>query len=244
MSVPAPEILSAAPQEFPQAVAAWLGDVIRIEAKSKQKTSICLSGGNTPLPVYRALVPYLKDVETLEFFWGDERCVGPEDRQSNFGAAKLQLFDQLDPARHAIHRMEGELAPGDAADRYDRLLQERFPRSQPFSFDLTLLGMGDDGHTASLFPGQVPEEVFTRDCAAVYAGESTGWRLTLTPGILNRSRTIALLATESKKGDILRSILAGTVESQRYPLSWIDPRPGRYVWWLDPSAEAILSPRS
>lgn len=123
-----------------------------------------------------------------------------------------------------------------AAHRYTELLSAQFPNRNLPTFDITLLGMGEDGHTASLFPGMVSPDLIEKTCVAVYAGEQHGWRISLTPGIFNRSENILILAAGRSKGRLIRQILEKSKFSEQLPISWIKPVTGSLTWLVDTAA--------
>nr|WP_320133916.1 6-phosphogluconolactonase [uncultured Holophaga sp.] len=198
---------------------------------------IALAGGSTPRGLYTCLAEHhAEDLswERLDFFWGDERPVGPEDPDSNFRMARESLLSRLpvDPAR--IHRLEGERS--DAAEHYEAELRRVFaPEAQP-RFDLVLLGMGPDGHTASLFPGCSALEE-TRRWVVATEVPGKGRRLTLTYPVLNAARAVVFLVAGAEKREALRSVLGGSA-GESLPAARV--RPERLWWMLDRESAALL----
>ncbi|MDP1547803.1 MAG: 6-phosphogluconolactonase [Anaerolineales bacterium] len=208
---------------------------------------VALSGGSTPLKLYERLAseaPALSAAEGLDwsrahFFWGDERCVPVDDAGNTYGQTKKILFDKI--GRTNIHRIVSELEPDSAADAYAHTLSGfadapfEFPR-----FDLVLLGMGDDGHTASIFPNS-PVDVSTPTLAvtAQYQDRPAN-RVTLTPLVFNQAREIWFLVTGTGKAETLRSVLKGKPDLEKYPAQRIQPVNGNLVWMLDEAAASLL----
>ena len=155
--------------------------------------NIALSGGNTPGGVFSLLAsnPYRDRVDwgKLHLFWGDERMVSPEHQDSNFRLVKETLLDHINMPDENVHRMRGEIAPELASEEYAELLDIHFGAGLP-CFDLMLLGLGEDGHTASLFPGTDAVEECEKHVVAVFVPKFSAWRVTLTLPVLNAARNI------------------------------------------------------
>lgn len=187
---------------------------------------IALSGGNTPRPVYAALAESGCDWNKWEVTFGDERCVPPESDQSNFKMAKDSLFDHAAIPAANILRMAGELDPALAAKSYEA---ELLARSAPYVHDLILLGMGDDGHTASLFPGTEALGITDRLVVANYVPKFSTWRLTFTYPLLNAARHVCFLVSSAGKEPILEGVFGG---QSKYPSAAVCPTSGRVTWLL------------
>ncbi len=203
-----------------------------------------LTGGNTPRPVYRALAsaPYRGRVgwDRIHFFWGDERCVAPEDPQSNFGMAWEELLSKIPAAQDHVHRMLGEMEDADkAARRYETEIRKVFPGPREPAFDLVLLGMGDDGHTASLFPGTEWDE--DRLVVGNYVPKFGTWRITMTPRLLNAARSVAFLVSGSGKSRALEGALEGPLGL--FPAQRVAPVQGTLTWFVDAEAARGLKHR-
>jgi 6-phosphogluconolactonase len=154
--------------------------------------SVALAGGSTPRPTYELLATRESDSQldwsSVHVFWGDERCVPPDHRDSNYGMVREILLDHVPLTSANVHRIRGEMEPLLAAVDYERTLLQFFSpahKGAPITFDLALLGMGTDGHTASLFPGSELLKEESRWVAAHFADEARGWRITLTPPAIN-----------------------------------------------------------
>ena len=200
---------------------------------------VALSGGSTPMKLYERLAEETLDWSRVHFFWGDERCVPVEDSGNSYGQAKKILFDKIGATN--IHRVKSELTPDSAAVDYARTLSQfadpplDFPR-----FDLVLLGMGDDGHTASLFPGS-PVNVSTPTLAvtAQYLDRPAN-RITLTPLVFNQAREVWFLVTGQSKAETLKNVIKGEYKPEVYPAQRIHPVNGNLVWRIDEAAGSLL----
>ncbi len=207
--------------------------------------SIALSGGSTPreLPRRLARPPLVDQIDwsRVHVFFGDERCVPPDDPESNYRMADETLLSRVPiPASH-VHRMRGELDPSSAADAYERELRAYFGNDQP-CLDLILLGMGDNGHTASLFPGLTAVRENQRWDIAEYVAEVGMWRITLTPYVLNLGREVLFLVAGGGKASMLRNVLEGPFKPDQWPAQIVRPTPGEVLWMVDSPAAAELTP--
>ncbi len=204
----------------------------RIVKKQSQGGTFCLSlcGGGTPAPIYRALAERKEiDWQKVIITFGDERCVGPEHDQSNFRMAKAALLDPADiPARNVV-RMEGELDPEEAAQKCEQrlraLAEER--GEDLFKHDLILLGMGEDGHTASLFPGSKALSESARWVSENFVASQDSWRLTITYPLIQAAEEVFFLIKGEKKQAIVEEILGGGSD---YPAAKVAPMSGRLTW--------------
>ncbi len=208
------------------------------------RRSLCLAGGQTPRVLYQVLATEYRDTmpwSRLHLFWGDERYVPPDDAQSNYRLVRESLLDHVPIPKEHVHPMPTDLRdPNDAAAAYEQTLREQFPPPWP-RFDLVLLGMGSDGHTASLFPGSPALAEQTRWVATARASVEPRVRLTLTLPVLNRASLVFFLVAGAEKADILRRVLAGPSEPAQYPAAAVRPEDGRVVWWVDEQAAKSLS---
>ena len=213
--------------------------------------SVALSGGTTPQALFAALASaeYSSRVRwpSVHVFWGDERCVPPDDEASNYRMAREMLLDHV-PVRAAnVHRIRGEDDPEAAAERYERDLRTAFetptgpPRSAPgLRFDLVLLGLGTNGHTASLFPHLQAVRERTKWVMAERIGVQAQWRITLTPPILNQAAEILFLVSGREKAAALRRVLCDARDTDELPAQSIAPEAGRVRWLVDVAAAADL----
>jgi 6-phosphogluconolactonase len=194
---------------------------------------IALSGGNTPRPVYGEFGRIARDLlwERVRFTFGDERCVPPEDATSNYRMACESLFEPCAVPEKSILRMRGEIDPQLAAQEYeDALALLATQHGEPiYRHDLTLLGMGDDGHTASLFPGTTALQEQVRRVVANFVPKLEVWRLTMTLSLLNQSRRVLFLVSGDKSHQLLERVLAGASE---FPVSRVAPASGRLTWLI------------
>lgn len=226
--------------------------VLEIGAQAVQdhgRFVIALSGGNTPERVYRALSSSSNmdrlDWTSTIFFFSDERCVPPDHPQSNFALADRALFQPLSIHPDQVHRMHGEAPdPERAAREYERHLRTdcRGPSDSWPSFDLVLLGIGHDGHTASIFPGTSAVEERTRWVTVGQAPSGIPTRLTLTLGVINQASVVLFLVTGADKAATVKQILEpGSAAERRVPAALVKPERGRLIWLLDATAAAQLA---
>ena len=215
---------------------------------ARGRFTVALSGGSTPRRLYGLLAASpLRDAVDwgrVEFFWGDERAVPPEHPDSNYGAAAAALLDKIGAAPALVHRMRGEDPDLDRAARdYQLTIARRFGvdvEGAPPALDLILLGMGPDGHTASLFPMSPALDERRRWVVRNHAAWLGGDRITLTARILNQGREIRLLVTGADKAKTLKAVLQGPADPERLPVQLIAPTSGRLRWLLDRAAAADL----
>jgi 6-phosphogluconolactonase len=220
---------------------------VRIAAaanSARRRCIVALAGGTTPRLLYRLLAeePFRSQVDwtRVEFFWGDERAVPPDHADSNYGMARQSLLRTL-PLRSAqVHRMEGERADLDTAARdYEAELARVCgvsPQGDPPVLDLALLGMGADGHTASLFPHTSALRETRRWVVANHVPKLNADRLTLTPGILNRAANVLFLVAGADKAAALVQVLEGPPDHERLPSQLIQSTTGTLTWLMDEAA--------
>ena len=197
---------------------------------------IALSGGNTPRPVYARLAAIGRDLpwELVRITFGDERCVSPDDPQSNFKMVREALFVPAAVPENSIMRMRGEIDPRIAAQEYeDGLDVLATQRGEPiYRHDLILLGLGEDGHTASLFPGTAGLEETTRRVIANFVPKFNSWRLTFTFPLINHARHICFLVDATKHKDLIERVIEG---DPQFPASRVNPTAGELTWILGQS---------
>jgi 6-phosphogluconolactonase len=209
--------------------------------------AVALSGGSTPRSTYALLAsPEFAgrvDWPHVHVFWGDERCVPPDHPDSNYRMAREALLDHVPiPARN-VHRIRGEMEPAQAADEYERTLRTFLaarPGGSPSCFDLVLLGMGSDGHTASLFPGTAAIREETRWVVAHDVHKLSAWRVTLTPVAINAAAHVTFLVAGAGKAERLREVLAGPHQPDVLPAQIVRPTDGQLLWLVDAAAAAHL----
>lgn len=207
--------------------------------------SALLSGGETPRRAYELLArePLCSRIpwQGVHLFWGDERCVPATDRASNFRMARNAFLDRVPLPGAQIHPIVCDGEAEEAASRYETLLRNHF-RSGDARFDLVLLGLGEDGHTASLFPGSPLLDERERWVMPSPGGHEGIMRLTLTLPALNRARLVLVLVAGAGKADVLRRVLEEPPPPRPLPAQLIAPTRGEVVWLVDRQAAALLKP--
>jgi 6-phosphogluconolactonase len=204
-------------------------------AQTDRVYSVALSGGSTPQRLYELLAspPYSRRIawDSVHVFWGDERAVPPDDPGSNYRLAREQLLDHVPIPAANVHRIKGELGPPEAAQAYAKELNRFFGTSIPV-FDLVLLGMGDDGHTASLFPGSEGVRETSRPVVAVTAQyqDRPADRITLTSPAINSARTVMFLISGSAKAETLQTVLQGPYQPDVLPAQIVQPASGQLIF--------------
>jgi 6-phosphogluconolactonase len=205
--------------------------------------SVVLSGGSTPRPLYRLLASQYRagiPWAHVQLFWGDERYVPPEDPRSNYRMAREALLDDVPCPSGNIHPMPTHFPSADTAAReYERTLRTHFAEDSP-RFDVVLLGLGDDGHTASLFPGSLALAERTRWVVAAQAPGDPRCRLTLTLPALVSAAAVHVLVAGAAKAKPLRSVLEGAGDWIKYPAAGIRRGTGSVTWWADRDAAALV----
>lgn len=226
-----------------QEAAQRFAELARKAAASRQRFSVALSGGSTPGKLYTMLgrEPYRTEIpwEHVHLFWGDERCVPPDDPGSNYRLAQETLLTQVSIPPGNVHRVRGELGPQAAAQVYERDLQDFYCGPRP-RFDLVLLGLGEDGHTASLFPGSpllAERERLVAPAVASYQ-DRPAQRVTLTLPAINTARQVLFLVVGSAKAGIVQTVLAGS--AGQLPAEQVQPTAGQLTWLLDAAAASLL----
>ena len=206
----------------------------------RTKFAVAISGGSTPRRLYTLLSssPYCDQVDwqRVHFFWADERCVPIEDEESNFKTAFDRLLSKVPIADGHIHRIKGEEDPEKAARDYEADIKKFFGVSGLPVFDLVLLGMGEDGHTASLFPGSKLLEETARLAVPVYLDKPNRNRITLTLPVLNNAAQILFLVAGSSKATVLSEILRDGGKKREFPAGRISPVQGTMIWLIDREA--------
>lgn len=218
--------------------------------RARGRFAVALAGGSTPRPLYERLSAQQAtdgiDWPRVEVFWSDERCVPPDDDRSNYGAARAALLERVPLTPERIHRMRGEDSDADrAAAEYERVLRWSLGggSTRPPRLDLVLLGLGREGHTASLFPGSPALDTARLVCAVRHAGDSPPYvdRLTLTPAVINAARAVVFLVAGREKADALRATIEGPRDPTLWPAQSVAPEEGRVTWYLDEAAAAGLT---
>ena len=220
-------------QNFVRDAAEFILRQARTALAERDQFRIALSGGNTPRPVYAEFARIARDLpwDRVHFTFGDERCVPPDDSQSNFRMARESLFVPGSVPEKSVARIRGEIDPQIAAQEYqDGLDVLAAQRGEPiYRHDLILLGVGDDGHTASLFPGTAALEETTRRVVANFVPKFNSWRITFTYPLINQARHVCFLANANKNPALLAKVIDG---DQQYPSGRVAPTDGDLTWLL------------
>jgi 6-phosphogluconolactonase len=229
------------------AAADWIVNSVECTLDMRGQYLVALSGGSTSLELYQLLSenPYMSDIDwtRLIFFWSDEQCVSEESAESNYHQAMVTFIEQLPVPLGHIHRVLGERGAQVAAKAYEETLL-RYADSEQSTpvFDLILLGLGEDGHTASIFPDSSPT-IFENNLAAAtqtLVNGAPSERVTMTPGLINAARAVIFLVSGESKAEAVRATLAGPSDSLRWPAQRIAPQKGELIWMLDSAAARNL----
>jgi len=232
------------PYELAEKLADDLTGMINKSAGMKKPFSIALSGGSTPGLLFTILGDHYSNSvnwEYVHFFWGDERCVSSVDKDSNFGMAKRLFFDRIKIPAGNIHRVRGEDDPVGESLRYTKEIGDYITLREGFPvFDIILLGLGEDGHTASIFPGN--NHLFHTDdiCAVASHPVSGQKRITLTGRVINNAILVIFMVAGKNKARIAGEILNKTKSAENFPASYIVPVIGDISWYLDDEASLYL----
>ncbi|HEX5705753.1 MAG TPA: 6-phosphogluconolactonase [Pyrinomonadaceae bacterium] len=232
------------PEATAHAAASRFAEIACLSSNDSGRFSVALSGGSTPKRIYellseeplRAQVPW----DDVHIFFGDERAVPPDHAESNYRMASESLLSRVPVPTENIHRIRGE---GDAvanASLYEDELRVFFPGAQWPAFDLVMLGLGGDGHTASLFPGA--DVLGEREAwvAATWVEHLGAYRITLTAGAINHARNLLFVVTGKGKADALREVIEGERDPSRLPAQLITPTNGALEWFVDEAAASRL----
>lgn len=223
-----------------QAVATAFAKYLSEQINTSDSFHIALSGGSTPKVLFKLLAEqYAKkiDWEKVHLFWGDERCVLPTDADSNYGMTKEKLLDHINIPFVNVHRVLGSRNPAEEATRYGKEIQWCLPEKDGLPvFDLIMLGMGSDGHTASIFPHQMELLTSSDICGVATHPDSGQKRVTLNGKVINKAKQIHFLVTGASKKEKINEIFNKTGEYTTYPAAHIE----RAEWWIDESAGAVL----
>ncbi|HPF50885.1 MAG TPA: 6-phosphogluconolactonase [Draconibacterium sp.] len=220
--------------------------ILKLTTESNQKIfDIALSGGNSPKGLFKKMSKKYHDQipwEKIHFWWGDERCVTPDNDQSNYKMAVDYLFSRIEIPKNNIHRIRGEEDPEKEAKRYSKELTDTLnSRGKDPVFDLIILGLGEDGHTASIFPDQI-ELLESDTICAVAEHPLTGQkRITITGHVLNNSNRIFFLVTGENKAMRVSEIMNDNEAAKLLPAYYIAPKNGELIWFLDEEAATLIS---
>jgi 6-phosphogluconolactonase len=206
--------------------------------------SIGLSGGSTPRALFSLLATDAFsariDWTKVFLFWGDERCVPPDHSDSNYRMARETLLDYIPLSEESIYRIRGETEPEQAAAEYEQILRVFFAQENRPRFDVLLQGMGEDGHTASLFPGTRALYERTRWVLENYVPKLDMWRITLTTVAINSAANVIFLVEGQNKAETLHQVLKGPHQPEKYPSQFVHPVNGQLIWMIDKAAAARL----
>ena len=229
-------------EETCNALADWITELINKTLEVKEKLTLALSGGETPKILFQILASeaYRKKINwsRIHIFWGDERFVPFTDKSSNAKMAYDNLLDHVPVPSSQIHKIKTDITPNASVVDYEKILHQYFDNTLS-TFDLILLGMGDDGHTLSLFPGAEILHDHSSWVSSVNSKEK-GERITLMPNLVNRSKEIIFLITGEKKAKVLQEIFENQ-ELKKYPVQLIKPDNGELHWFLDDGAAKSLN---
>lgn len=248
---PSAEIrILSTPQELFGAAAEEVVRTAKEAVEQRGRFAIALSGGSTPNSLYNLLATNARTSlpwDRMFFFWGDERHVPPTDPDNNYRSADEAMLSKIPVAPGNVFRIETENPDAAAAaEAYEKTLQKFFalePGKIP-RFDLILLGMGPDGHTASLFPGTAALEEKSRLVVANWVEKLKTSRLTFTLPVLNAARCVTFLVSGVDKAPALNAVLKGDAPGEQYPAKLVQPSPGSLIWLVDRAAASELPARS
>jgi len=234
------------PDEMAKAVANRFAARATEAVSARGRFTAALSGGKTPVALYTLLAkaPFVSQIPwtRVHLFWGDERCVPPDHPDSNYRMTREFLLDHVPVPPANVHRMPGEMDPVEAAARYEEQLRNFFvPHGEGVPvFDFILLGLGEDGHTASLFPGTRAIRESALWVVGHHVDAQKGWRITITPPVINAARTVVFIAAGAGKAAVVKEILEGPLRPDALPAQIVRPAEGTLLWMLDREAAALL----
>jgi len=231
-----------------RAAAEHFVETAQASVAARGRARIAISGGSTPKLAFQLLAdpnePYLNAMpwDKIELFWVDERCVPPDDKDSNYRMTREALLDKVPIKPEQVFRIEGEFDPEEAAARYESAIrgQFRLEGAQAPVFDVLALGMGEDGHTASLFPHTEAIHELGRVAVANYVPQKETWRVTLTWPVIIEARDLFFLIGGKDKADPLHRVLQGPYDPDTLPSQLIQPKSGKLLLLLDKDAAALL----
>jgi 6-phosphogluconolactonase len=228
-------------EEAANSCAEYILSCLSDDLKKQTRATLAISGGNSPRPVFTRIGQADLDWSRVDVFWVDERCVPPTDSLSNYRMASETLLKGGKIPEANVHRIRGELAPGDAAATYVHDIEQFFalPDGMLPVFDILHRGMGDEGHTASLFPGEPLIQNTTGIAAHVWVEKVKMDRVTLLPGVLRAAKRTVLQVTGADKAPAVREVLTGEKDPMTYPCQ-IASRDSRAIWFLDDAAASQL----
>jgi 6-phosphogluconolactonase len=228
-------------QELNESFTEWFKEI----SSSEKQITVALSGGSTPKSLfsYWSSLPEGEiDWAKIKFFWGDERCVSPEDSESNFKMTKDHLFNNINIPEENIFRIKGENNPTDEAERYGELLDSELEQQNGTPvFDIVILGMGDDGHTASIFPHEIELWDNKNNCVTATHPTSGQIRVSLTGKVINAAKNVVFLVTGKNKAEKVKEIIEQPdVMRKKYPAALVQPDSDNLYWYLDEYAAEMI----
>jgi len=207
---------------------------------SESDIHVALSGGSTPKAIFDYMAEnYAKSIQwnKLHLYWGDERCVLPTDAESNYKMTVDHLLSKIDFPEANIHRVKGENTPADEAIAYGEVLDENLEKVNDIpQFDVVILGMGDDGHTASIFPHEIDLWQSNNNCEVAIHPESGQKRITITGKVINNAKEVAFLVTGAGKAPKVKEIIKKEGDYTSYPATLVAPTSEKLLWLLDEAA--------
>ncbi len=237
-------IITKDEEELSREFAAWMTELIQRILRTKKYFSLVLSGGNTPKKLFQLLASdkYRNKIEwgRIQFFWGDERGVDFSNEQNNAKMAFDNLLSMVPVKKELVHRIDTGKDPIKAATEYEELLRGYFTDAAT-TFDLVLLGLGDNAHTLSLFPGYQVILEKKHWVHAFYLEEQKIYRITLTAPVINAAVNIAFLVSGKNKAEALKHVLEDSYDPEKYPAQLIRPEKGDLYWWVDQAAAQNLT---
>lgn len=232
------------PEEVSKALAEWITQTIESTLQQQNRFTWVVTGGNSPKQLYELLAasPFKERIDwgKMHIFWGDERAVPFTDNRNNAKMTFENLLEKVPVVREQVHIMNTELPPAESAKAYETILHSYFKEKGP-SFDLVLNGMGDDGHTLSLFPHTPVIHEKQAWVQSFYLDAQQMYRITLTAPIVNRARKVAFLTFGANKANALYEVLKGAPNLDQYPSQIIQPASGELHWFVDEAAASKLS---
>jgi len=233
----------SSPENVAYQISEDVSDLINTNSESGKETFIALSGGNTPRILFKKLSENFKekiDWKKLHLFWGDERCVPPDDDESNYGMTKKYLLNNIDIPDENIHRIRGEDDPELEVKRFAEEINNSVPSENTLPrFDLNLLGLGEDGHTASLFPGKKLKDISRQIAGIAVHPETSQKRISLTLDVISNSSQIIFMVTGKEKADIIYDIMSKKNAHKKIPAAKVKAI-NTLKWYLDEEAASKI----
>lgn len=212
-------------------------------AEAGRQLHLALSGGSTPLSIFRLLAEQIprEDWSHVSLYWGDERCVPPSHPESNYGNARELLLDPLGLDKDQIHRIRGEENPDEEAERYGKELLKFLPSENGFPvFDWIWLGLGTDGHTASIFPYEIELWTSGSPCVVGHHPISGQARISLTGGVLNAAKRVSFITSGEEKASVIEEIFMKEGNYNGYPAFYVNPASENLEWFMDQYAAKLI----